>query len=339
MLSDLHLRVQLDIRQQALLQRGERLLVALSGGQDSLCLLQILLDLMPRWQWQIYVVHCDHRWTPQESEAAQAVHAYVTGLGLPIAIATAETIQRDEAGARAWRYAQLATWAETWHCSAVVTGHTASDRAETVLFNLLRGATSQGLGSLTAQRPLTTTTSSPRLVRPLLGVYRHETAAFCWAQQLPSTDDPFNHDLHYQRVRLRHELLPYLQQHFNPQVETALNRSASVLEGEAAYLEQQCEPLWQQHYCPQPPRLPQSLLKQQHLALQRRLLWRLLNGVAIANFERVEQVRRLVSQPSGSRTASLPGGYWGEVSQGYVVLRRRLDHESTTVNPAARYDG
>lgn len=337
MLSDLHLRVQVAIRQQALLQPGERLLLAVSGGQDSLCLLTILLDLVPRWQWQLYVLHCDHRWTAQETAVAAAVQAYVEGLGVPIAIATAETIQRDEAGARTWRYAQLATWAAAWHCSAVVTGHTASDRAETVLHNLLRGATSQGLGSLTAQRPLTGTASSPRLVRPLLGVYRHETAAFCTAQQLPVITDPFNHDLHYRRARLRHELLPYLQQHFNPQVEIALNRSASVLADESAYLEHQCEPLWQQYYRPQPPRLPQSLLQQQHLALQRRLLWRLLSVVAIANFERVEMIRHLITQPRGSRTASLPQGYWGEVCQGYVVLRRRLSHKSTAVNPSSRY--
>ncbi len=190
-----------------------------------------------------------------------------------------------------------------------------------------------------AQRPLTASGQSPRLVRPLLGVYRQETAAFCRAQRLPVFNDPFNHDLHYRRARLRQELLPYLRQHFNPQVEPALNRAATVLEAESAYLEAQCEPLWQHYYCPQPPRLPQSLLQQQHLALQRRLLWRLLSVVAIANFERVEMVRSLIDQPSSSRTASLPQGYWGEVCEGYVVLRKRLDHESTTVNPVDRYYG
>ncbi len=88
-LSDLHLRVQTQIRQRQLFTPQHRLLIAVSGGQDSLCLVKILADLAPRWGWELFVLHCDHRWTPDETRCAQFIHRE----GTPIATLYASTQQ------------------------------------------------------------------------------------------------------------------------------------------------------------------------------------------------------------------------------------------------------
>lgn len=99
-LSPLHLRVQCAIRERQLLRPGQRLLVAFSGGQDSFCLLQILRDLQRRWNWQIFVLHCNHRWSEDETTCACFLQEWLQQQGLPHAIETADPIRWDEAGAK-----------------------------------------------------------------------------------------------------------------------------------------------------------------------------------------------------------------------------------------------
>lgn len=304
--------------------KGQRLLLAVSGGQDSLCLLQVLRDLAPRWQWQLFVLHCDHRWTPDETECARFLATWIRQQGLPCQVETADPITLDEQRARQWRYQMLADWATRWDCHAVVTGHTGSDQAETFLFNLLRGSGSQGLISLDWQRPLDQSRpTSAKLVRPLLGVWRQETAEFCQHYHLPVWPDRSNQDLTHARNRIRQELIPYLQTHFNPQVEEALTRTAAILQAEHAWLDAQAQQLWPQIYQKDPPRLQRVLMRQQALALQRQLLHRFLNQhlPRAPQFEQVEHLQRLLWAPRRSRTPTFPGGSWAEVEQDWIVLR------------------
>lgn len=322
-LSDLHLRVQTQIRQRQLFTPQHRLLIAVSGGQDSLCLVKILADLAPRWGWELFVLHCDHRWTPDETRCAQFIHRWVIDqLHLPCEVVTAETVTLDEDRARRWRYQQLGTWADRWGCSSIVTGHTGSDLAETFLFNLLRGTGPTGLSSLDWRRPLLHPDPIPELIRPLLCLWRHETARCCQEHDLPVWPDLTNQDLDHPRNRIRQQLIPYLTAHFNPQAEQALVRTASILAAEHQVIEELTTQLWPQIVLGDPPRIDRYRLRQQPLALQRWLIFTFLTQhlPRTPRFEQVEQAVQLLTAPRRSRTPPYAGGNWLEVVEDQIVL-------------------
>ncbi len=324
-LSDFHARIHTGIRQRGLLRRGEPLLLAVSGGQDSLCLLQVLVDLAPRWDWRLSVLHCNHRWSEDESRCAAFLADWIPQTyGIPCQVATVEQIQTQEAAARAWRYQQLQHWAKAWGCTAVVTGHTGTDKAESLLLHLFRGSGAQGLSTLPWQRPLNGGDPELRLVRPLLEVWRQETVAFCQAHHLPVWPDPSNSNLRYARNRLRHQVMPLLREHFNPQVERALCQAADLLAAEQEWIRDQVDRLWLQIYRSDPPRLDRRILGQQPLALQRACLYQLLSEHLPhqPSFEQIKAVQQLISAPNRSRTSSLGSGFYGE-NQGHELILSR----------------
>jgi tRNA(Ile)-lysidine synthase len=301
------------------LELGQRVLVAVSGGQDSLCLLKLLLDLQPKWNWHLAIAHCDHRW-PGDIGNADFVHSFACSWNLPFYLQTAAEINQTEAGAREWRYRALSAIAQHNGFSCIATGHTASDRAETLLYNLIRGSGADGLQALTWQRSLAPGIS---LIRPLLTVTRSETAQFCREMQLQIWDDPANQDRTYARNRIRQELLPYLSDHFNPQVEHALAQTAELLQAEVAYLEQAAAELFQQSRHPDQPGLNRSLLRQAPLALQRRAIrqWLQAELTCSPNFEHVEKVIALLTAPNRSQTDPFPGGTIAHVEGNWIKFK------------------
>ena len=343
-LSDLHLRVQTQIRHRQLFTANQRLLIAVSGGQDSLCLLKVLVDLAPRWDWELFVLHCDHRWTPDETRCAQFIQTWVREqMELPCQVVTAETITLDEDRARRWRYQQLAIWAQHWQCTGIVTGHTGSDLAETFLFNLMRGTGPSGLSSLDWRRPLDREHPSPDLIRPLLCLWRHETAAFCEHYHLPVWPDLTNQDLNHPRNRIRQHLIPWLRTHFNPQVEPALVRTASILAAEHQVIEVLGTQIRAQVILRNPPRIQRQQLGQHPLALQRWVIWTFLaeHLPRTPQFEQVERVLQLLSASQRSRTSPFPGGSWLEVVEDQIVLRNHATPAETSVSKPSKhaYDG
>lgn len=315
----LHSQLDRLLRRRRLLPREDAVLIAVSGGQDSLCLLQLLADLQPRWGWRLGVAHCDHGWPGDEGMAAQ-VETSTQGLDLPFYLAKTENLPQTEAEARRWRYQALADIAQSQGFNRVVTGHTQSDRAETLLYHLLRGSGSDGLQSLGWRRSLT---PEIELVRPLLEISRAQTAAFCQDRGLPVWDDPYNQDRRFARNRLRLDLFPYLRKHFNPQVDQTLAQTLTILEGEADYWRTVTTRLYLQMAEPgPPPRLQRRLLGEQPLALQRRLIRHFLqlHLPQTPNFEQIEAVVALIDAPNGSTSTALPGAQAIQVQNPYLVL-------------------
>ena len=317
--TDFHARVHKTLRQRQLLPKKARVLLAVSGGQDSLCLLQLLSDLQPKWEWELAVAHCDHRWVTDVG-MAQQVQTVVKRLRMPFFLLTAETpVAETEASARSWRYQVLTQCCETNHHSYLVTGHTRSDRAETFLYNLIRGSGSDGLTALTWQRSLTETIS---LVRPLLDFSRSETRTVCDRFQLPIWNDVANENLAYARNRLRQQILPQIKEHFNPQVETSLAQTAEVLRAETEYLQQLATELYEQASAQAPSHtLSRLRLQTAPIALQRRIMRQFWHNylTAAPTFEQIEELTYLISAPNGSRTSSFPGKIYAEVQQNLIV--------------------
>lgn len=260
------------LRSRQLLPKSARVLIAVSGGQDSLALAQLMLDLRSRWDWDLAVAHCNHRWRTDADANALHVKTLANQWGLTYWEAIAPTPPSGEAAARQWRYTELTKIAQAHQYSHILTGHTASDRAETLLYNLIRGSGTDGLAALTWQRPLA---QALQLIRPLLNWSREDTGAFCRDRNLPIWLDSTNADPTYARNRLRLEVLPYLRQHFNPQTDHHLAQTAELLSADIDCLEILAQEVYQQahqgDHC-----LDRTPLKPLALALQRRVLRRFL---------------------------------------------------------------
>jgi tRNA(Ile)-lysidine synthase len=304
-------------------------LVAVSGGQDSLCLIKLLIDLQPKWHWQLAIAHCDHRWRSDSPANAEYVTHLADQWHLPYYQQTAAASPESEAAARQWRYQVLTEIAQTQNYAVVVTGHTASDRAETLLYNLLRGSGMDGLQALTWQRPLS---DRIQLVRPLLAVTRTETGQFCQEFHLAIWEDHTNQDLDYARNRIRQELMPYLQTHFNPQVEQHLAQTAEILQAEVDYLAQATETLYPQVHHPSQPGLYRPRLQQSPLALQRRVIRKCLQDILpeAPNFAQIEKVMALIHAPHRTRTDPFPGGAIAEVENDWIWFHRDANGLTST---------
>lgn len=347
--TDLHGQLHKSLRQRQLLPKNQRILVAVSGGQDSLSLIKLLSDLQPKWGWNLAIVHCDHRWRTDSEANADRVAELATHWQLPFYLQIAQEIPKTEATARQWRYQALAAVAIAHHYPYIVTGHTASDRAETLLYNLLRGSGTDGLSALTWQRPLIdidhhscivdilptfsqlfqrylieewenqkreTEEKIPPLllVRPMLEITRTQTGTFCQQQNLPIWEDSTNQDLNYARNRIRAELLPYLETHFNPQAEQALAQTAELLRADGEYLEIAAKELRLQtcssNILERKHQINRHILQSAPLALQRRIFRQLLQEIlpTSPSFNHIEKIRALISAPNRSQTDPFPGG-------------------------------
>jgi tRNA(Ile)-lysidine synthase len=325
----LHAQLHRTLRSRHLLPKHQRVLIAVSGGQDSLCLAKLLLDLQPKWGWQLAIAHGDHGW-PQDAGMAAHVEAIARIWHLPFYLQTATSaIAQTEAAAREWRYQALIAIAQTYDYQIIVTGHTKSDRAETLLYNLIRGSGTDGLAALSWQRNLT---ENIQLVRPLLAVSRPETYQFCQKLNLPIWEDAYNQELKYARNRIRQELIPYLRDRFNPQVETALAQTAEILKTEVEYLEEVTRHwLKSSISCSESgiTRLNRTILRQAPLAIQRRVLRQFVRDTIaiVPNFEQIEQLTALIVAPNRDRTSSFPQGFYAEVTDNWICFSQEGGRE------------
>jgi tRNA(Ile)-lysidine synthase len=214
---------------------GDGLAAAVSGGADSLALLHGLRTLAGPRSWRLAVVTVDHGLRPGSAADAAFVVDHAKTLGLPATLVTlepAELAEHRRAGpegaARTARYRALWRAAGELGCGWLATGHTLDDQAETVLLQLLRGAGAEGLAGMAVR--------SDRLLRPLLGVRRAETRACCAALGIGWREDPTNQQSGPLRNRVRHQVLPLLEE-LRPGAALALARAAGLAAEERAWLE------------------------------------------------------------------------------------------------------
>jgi tRNA(Ile)-lysidine synthase len=213
---------------------GDGVAVAVSGGADSLALLHALRVLSGPRRWRLAVLTVDHGLRPGSASDAAFVADHAKSLGLParvLAIAPGDLEAHQAAGpegaARTARYGALWPAADDLGCQWLATGHTLDDQAETVLLQLLRGAGPDGLAGMPVR--------SGRLLRPLLTTRRAETRACCTATGLAWRDDPTNATDSPLRNRVRHHLLPLLEQ-LRPGATQTLARTATLAADERTWL-------------------------------------------------------------------------------------------------------
>ena len=292
--------------------RGETLLLGLSGGPDSVALLDALALLRGPRGFRLVAAHLDHGLRAGSDADAAFCQRLCARLEVPLRTGSADVrgrAEREKGGleqaARRERYAFLRRLAAEEQAAAIAVAHTRDDQAETLLLRLLRGAGSTGLGGMRPRRGL--------LLRPLLGVSREAVLAHLRDRTLPWLEDPSNADPAHRRNRVRHELLPYLESRFNPRARAALARAAALLADEAEHVRAEADALLRRIARVDAGTLVlrRSGLAQAPAAVARaaiRQALRRAGGLARVGAIHVERVRRLARRPEpAGRRLCLPG--------------------------------
>lgn len=216
---------------------GRTVVVACSGGADSLALLAATVFEGRKAGWHVVGATVDHGLQPGSSEQAARVVRQMADLGADETFSAAVTVDAPglgpEAAARRARYAVLEEVGERLDAAAVLLGHTRDDQAETVLLGLARGSGGRSLAGMRR--------SFDRFVRPLLDVARDDTVTACQVEGIDYWDDPHNEDPGYARVRVRRTVLPVLEDQLGPGVAEALARTAEQLRGDMDLLDDVAE--------------------------------------------------------------------------------------------------
>ncbi len=302
-----------------------RILVAVSGGADSMALLHALQAQAGERGWQLTVAHLNHgiRGLAADEDARFVQHA-ATQLGLPCVVGRARVpaLARRrgisiEMAAREARYAFLVRTARRVKAEMMVTAHTADDQTETLLLKLVRGAGRAGLSGIPAE----TTVQGLRLVRPLLEVPRGDILAYLRREKIAWREDESNADPVYLRNRVRHGLIPLLERDFNPRIRETLARTRRILSAEEDWLEELAGQVLKA--CQAGKVLSCRLLQAYPVAARRRVIrkWLIQQKVpeSCLDFETTEKLMGLCARIGGSKTLLLGSG---------VAVRRTYDRLS-----------
>jgi tRNA(Ile)-lysidine synthase len=283
----------------------ERCLIGVSGGRDSVVLLHQLHAARFR---ELIVCHFDHALRAQSAADSRFVEKLAAQLGFEfvlkredVAALAKQRKKSVETTARDTRFAFFAHVAREHDCPRLFLAHHADDQVETLLFNLFRGAGANGLAGMNPMSTRTTDGIALQISRPLLGTWREEIDAYIETHKLSFVEDASNSDRKFTRNRLRHDIIPMLEQAFGRDIRRAIWRSAEILRAEDELLADLLGDT--------PRELNASALAAEPVAIQRRRLqaWLKLHGVADVGFAEVEAVRELLH----GRTAktNLPRGW------------------------------
>ncbi len=223
--NELPARLAQHLGESRLIRPGARVLVALSGGLDSVTLLHLLRFYDVVENVDLHAAHYDHGMRADSAEDRRWVEGLCRAWELPLHVGMARTPPRGEADARALRYSFLAETADAIDADHIVTAHHANDQAETVWFRLSRGTGVRGLGGIPARRG--------RIIRPLLPFLRTEIAAYAAASGIQHREDPTNVQLSFARNRIRNVVLPALER-----VRPGVTRLLAGIAADAARLEE-----------------------------------------------------------------------------------------------------
>ncbi len=327
-------RVEENLNRYCPLDAGSRLLLGVSGGPDSLA----LLDTLESLGYVTIVAHLNHGIRPEAAGEADRVRQAAESRGLPFvlgerdtsAYAQAENLSLEEA-ARELRYAFLFEQAQIHEADAVAVGHNADDQVETVLMHWLRGAGLTGLkGMRVCTLPNTWSEAIP-LVRPLLSIWGDEIRAYCQERGLEPVFDRSNLNTNYFRNRLRHELIPLLDDYV-PGIRRRLWRMAEIIAGDHAVLSTVVGRAWNNCLLEEGERFVAFDAEEftgQPLGVKRRLIRRavavLRPDIRDLSFEAVERALDALEQPGQVGNLALEVNAFREGDRFYLLEREAVD--------------
>lgn len=339
-------KVDEAIRRHALLEKGDRVLVAVSGGVDSCVLLDVLLKLRAEWGFQLSVVHVNHQLRGAESEGdARFVKKLAGQLGLPVYIGNFDIAAfakqhklSIQTAARQVRYSFFKDVAAKSGCPKIVTAHHADDQAETVMMRILRGTSVRGLAGIPAKRE----EDGISYVRPLLEIWREEIEMYAASQEILYREDASNASLKYIRNKIRLQLFPELASGYNEQVKSALVQLSQLAREDESYLEELAHARFTEGVTPAGAgRLKVNCehFVESPLPLQRRVITLILYYLCGHTIQweqvHIDSIRSLLVSSSPSGRLSLPGGVsaWREYNDAYVSVSQPIAAGKVPLSP------
>lgn len=332
--NDLLATVEQTLVSQRMLDPGDRVLVAVSGGSDSMALLHLLIRLAPKLTFQIGVAHLNHclRGASADREAEMVRHASAA-LRYPCHIGRANVLKVKqklglslEEAARRVRYAFLKKTMIREGFNKLALGHQSNDNAEQVLIALLRGTGPRGLSGIAPVR-------EGYIIRPLIDARRSQIQAFVKKENITCVSDESNDDHRFLRNRIRHDLLPHLASAYNPRIHANLIQLADVMRTEEAWIGPLVTAQYEAAVLAHEKgtiTLSAEALNQAHPALARRLVRKaiadLTGTLRRITFFHVQSVLHLLTNTSAEKELHLPGG----------VRTRRTDNRLTLMMTRGR---
>jgi tRNA(Ile)-lysidine synthase len=337
---DLQTAVAHQIKRFGLLNPGQPVLVAVSGGPDSLALAHVLSSLA----YSVEIAHFDHGLRLESAEEAAFVERTAREWGVPFHSGHARPGELQESGsveaaAREARYAFLLRVATDCGLSRVAVGHTLDDQAETVLMHFLRGSGPRGLAGMRPSRPLSAGGEARAvLIRPLLATRRADIEAYCRRYELEPRQDPSNEDLAIHRNWLRHELIPTLER-VQPNLPAVLARNAELMGWLADLVDDGVEVAWGNAVMADGEdeiALGREALRGLPAVIQGELLRTALDRLRPdgpqATFEEVDRLRKQVVSGDPPRQ-ELAGGLRASTSADRLIVRAGLVRPRSDLGP------
>jgi tRNA(Ile)-lysidine synthase len=317
-----------NIEEWDLLSPQETILVAVSGGADSLCLLLVLKEL----GFSIQAAHFDHGLRPESAGDSETVRRFAQKLGVPFHVERGDVRQQAkrrretlEEAARELRYDFLVRTAAACQAPAVATGHTADDQAETVLLHLLRGSGLQGLCGIRPDSHF----RGVRILRPLLGLTHAQTVEYCREADWQPLEDPSNRDPSFARNRIRNELIPQLQT-YNPQIVPVLCRLSNIATAQTALLDRAADEVWTRSILPAEPgvfRILRDAFNQSPMAVRQAIVRRAVRKISGTlrdlAYRHVKSVIEFSLSPTSTRRMSVALEIEASIESQSLVLRKR----------------
>lgn len=228
--------VKNTIKKYNLIESGDNIIVGVSGGPDSICLLHILDSLKEELNFKIYVCHINHMIRKEAEEETKYVEKFCEGLGIEYfvkkinvsRVAKEEKRGIEETG-RKVRYDFFDEISRKVDANKIATAHNNNDKIETIIMNILRGSGLSGLKGIEAKR-------DNKYIRPLINIERKDIENYCIDNKLEPKYDESNNENDYTRNKIRNIVIPYIKQEFNPNIIKTMNRLSEVTAEEDEYL-------------------------------------------------------------------------------------------------------